>query len=559
MDSDCLDTNVSDTLSGKIIPKKSSRKGLKTGSSKTPQSSLMSIHSLIQEVPSFIEGLRTSSQRGLLARLGREQENSEEQKTNVISGLSHSNASESSNRPLHFLKMSLDSLGQPIAVLKDKIWMNPQLSMFDISERFSANFPKWGIMQDGACWELMMLAHTTAEKESGYWLTPYCTLISGGEGRREKRRQFRKSIGRHDVAGSLAGQVSYPELSPIKWPTPRVSDTEGAPIKNAEYKNGSWSRLNAKGVRFGIKLKDAIHHIEKENMLPTPRLSDHKGSGILGSKSQAYMERKSYLCATVATEKSGQLNPDWAEFYLMGWPRNWTSLNPLISEEMKEYAKITNFTRQKVSSLPTDVQSEKIQWGSGRPYCLRKETILQPNMYGDRGEKGESEQGSVATKVKQDESTHMPNLRDNRASRYSSCGWGYYEQCGGQQDDVVRCLSREMALEAWDDYAEATIGLQNLWDAFKRTGLLSKALRSLQEIWQSLNDKEKSWLLVCAYSGVNWAIDPYDVDIMPRVTNETKDRANRLKAIGNGQVTACMATAFTILIDGILKGELWSR
>jgi hypothetical protein len=26
-------------------------------------------------------------------------------------------------------------------VLKDKIWMNPQLSLFDISERFSANFP----------------------------------------------------------------------------------------------------------------------------------------------------------------------------------------------------------------------------------------------------------------------------------------------------------------------------------------------------------------------------------------------------------------------------------
>jgi hypothetical protein len=41
-------------------------------------------------------------------------------------------------------------------------------------------------------------------------------------------------------------------------PTPRVSETEGAPVKNAEWKNGSWSRMNQKGVRFGVKVKDVL-------------------------------------------------------------------------------------------------------------------------------------------------------------------------------------------------------------------------------------------------------------------------------------------------------------
>jgi hypothetical protein len=37
-----------------------------------------------------------------------------------------------------------------------------------------------------------------------------------------------------------------------------VSESEGAPVKNAELKNGSWSRMNAKGVRYGVKVKDVL-------------------------------------------------------------------------------------------------------------------------------------------------------------------------------------------------------------------------------------------------------------------------------------------------------------
>lgn len=52
-------------------------------------------------------------------------------------------------------------------------------------------------------------------------------------------------------------------------PTPRVSDIEGPPVRNVELKNGKFSRTNAQGVRWGVKLKDVV-----EGFLPTPRASE---------------------------------------------------------------------------------------------------------------------------------------------------------------------------------------------------------------------------------------------------------------------------------------------
>ena len=54
-------------------------------------------------------------------------------------------------------------------------------------------------------------------------------------------------------------------LSHTMWPTPRVSDTEGGVVKNVEMNNGSFSRRNKKGERWGVKLKDAVHHTDPTN------------------------------------------------------------------------------------------------------------------------------------------------------------------------------------------------------------------------------------------------------------------------------------------------------
>ena len=54
-------------------------------------------------------------------------------------------------------------------------------------------------------------------------------------------------------------------------------------------------------------------------MWPTPRASEWKGTGPLGSKSHIHRRDRGYLDATVqeAEQVTGRLNPDWVEV-LMG-------------------------------------------------------------------------------------------------------------------------------------------------------------------------------------------------------------------------------------------------
>ena len=104
----------------------------------------------------------------------------------------------------------------------------------------------------------------------------------------QRRKEKRNASGRKTVPpGSLDEQVQYcsehnsppcwdMREKPEMWPTPRVSDTEGGVVKNVEKKNDSYSRVNKKGVRFGVKLKDAVGY-EEDRTWPTPSTRDYKG------------------------------------------------------------------------------------------------------------------------------------------------------------------------------------------------------------------------------------------------------------------------------------------
>lgn len=45
----------------------------------------------------------------------------------------------------------------------------------------------------------------------------------------------------------------------------------------------------------------------------------------------------------------------------------------------------------------------------------------------------------------------------------------------------------------------------------------------------------------------DWSVDPADIGEVPRVTSAKENRANRLKAIGNGQVPQCVVMAWELL------------
>jgi hypothetical protein len=147
-----------------------------------------------------------------------------------------------------------------------------------------------------------------------------------------------------------------------------VSDTEGGIVKNVEYKNGSFSRLNKDGVRWGVKLKDAVAHWptphcmdvrtdvrkpeersdranqggcsnlrEKVHMYPTPRSAI--GMDMKLTEGMAELQHKKYLeteIAHIENAPGGHLNPDWTE-WLMGWPVGWTNLEPLPLDTYEKF------------------------------------------------------------------------------------------------------------------------------------------------------------------------------------------------------------------------------
>jgi hypothetical protein len=128
------------------------------------------------------------------------------------------------------------------------------------------------------------LVQTIKEKESGYWLTPTATAISGRSQEAMKyRTQYRESRGHNTVQpGNLAEQVMYSGDIPCKdmkkptmWGTPKAQDSRHA-------------------------LRD-------------------RGKGNLG-------EQVSGL------HNGGKLNPLWTE-WLMGWPIGWTDLKPLVMDK----------------------------------------------------------------------------------------------------------------------------------------------------------------------------------------------------------------------------------
>ena len=59
-------------------------------------------------------------------------------------------------------------------------------------------------------------------------------------------------------------------------------------------------------------------------MWPTPRASEWKGTGPLGSKSHKHRLERGYLDATVqeVNQESGSLSPNWVA-WMMGFPRGW--------------------------------------------------------------------------------------------------------------------------------------------------------------------------------------------------------------------------------------------
>ncbi len=181
--------------------------------------------------------------------------------------------------------------------------------------RYSAAFPKSGIMLNGRIYEQATWVPRTAGKESGLWPTPVSYDATPG--------------GPNNHYKGLGHQA--------KFPTPQVFDATCGDLKGKEY-NGE--------TRHAMKLIQAVKRFPTphsncrtgagkrgeggENLqtavknFPTPRANDYKG-GLRHDTESNRKEVDFYLPDKINKMEgtTGQLNPQFVE-WLMGYPLNYT-------------------------------------------------------------------------------------------------------------------------------------------------------------------------------------------------------------------------------------------
>jgi len=186
-------------------------------------------------------------------------------------------------------------------------WRTPQCSLLEGLDVFSETWPKWGMMRNGACWELTTRVRLTEENESGFWPTPRSCSAMAATITPESAHATNRFPNLETVVGRAM------------WPTPTKSDGMGGP-------GTSEKRMGGENLRTVVKI------------WPTPQASDNRNRGGAGSRAiqrRKEMGKQIGLSQAVSAT-SGALNPDWVE-WLMGWPIGWTDLKPLGMDKFQQW------------------------------------------------------------------------------------------------------------------------------------------------------------------------------------------------------------------------------
>lgn len=203
----------------------------------------------------------------------------------------------------------------------------------------SVTLPAWGMMRDGACWELTTSGRPISGSGCGFWRTP----VAQSPGQRVDRLEVRGDAvlggnNRHydkvtgvSVTLGLEQQVALRET----WPTPKASASgpdfaragragsggDDLVTRMARVKGHVWPTPCTTGLDGGQNSRRAA---KARGNRPTPVASDHR-SGVV---SEATANSNSRPLREAVQPKVGlAINPDWAEL-LMGWPQGFTRLEP---------------------------------------------------------------------------------------------------------------------------------------------------------------------------------------------------------------------------------------
>lgn len=209
------------------------------------------------------------------------------------------------------------NLGESFAKFdrNESSWKTPPCLMFEDCHPYLGTWPRWGIMLNGECWELVIPSglmeirrQITNAIESGLLVRFPTPTVSGNYNRK----------GCSKTSGDGLATVVY------RYPTPDSQRGGDGP-----------SQLNRKSPRLQTVIRYS-----------TPNKRDFKEANL--SPAIAAMERKKNKSKQLTrqlsemahggnpTQPTGVLNPSWVE-WLMGWPIGWSALEPLGMDKFQQW------------------------------------------------------------------------------------------------------------------------------------------------------------------------------------------------------------------------------
>lgn len=297
------------------------------------------------------------------------------------------------------------------------------------------------------------------------------------------------------------------------WPTPDANMDRGT--------QKEWNPIRPSGIRASYYLNQAVR-----DMWPTPTAHDAKDTGKAPSEGERNTPNLSYRVG-------GKLNPRWVS-WLMNFPLSWTETHDIMRFNSKgdknENKKNAN---SKLSLLQRSDGKETIQREAGRYDVVSEKKILQSNLHGEGNDSRACDIGQPEEARGKIQGELLPDLQNENKPSCASHRQQSGEQHFGEFDDTLCVVSCEMALRTREIKSENTEKMCVLRQTFEEKRIVQYPCEQNVEARRS---SDCSW----------YQVEPN----VGRVTNGIKNRVDRLKSLGNGQVPLQAALAFQILMGG---------
>ena len=232
-------------------------------------------------------------------------------------------------------------------------WKTHQFSLLGGLESYCETWPRWGMMRDGACWELSMPAHLTSEKESGSWPTIRSSdgerggrgdLIQAVRGNENSHFRLWQTPVADDAVNREAGKINSrgePKLSAqVKLcPTPHGFSPDGR--TNGPSGNELGRAVN-QAERFPTPTSSMMTMADMEqaktpgNSPNRPTYAEAKAMSATPTASTGGPEPEGKTGRKLVTQVGGSLNPPWVEWF-MGWPLGWTDSAHSATDRFRQW------------------------------------------------------------------------------------------------------------------------------------------------------------------------------------------------------------------------------